>query len=354
MQTDRPRTSPPAPPNLVVEGGGSRTDCAVVGEGGMLRPQQAGSCNPRSVGAQTAVDRMVDLISRAVAEQRGEELNAACLALSTVSTHSEMRKFEATVRQLRLRIPQLRNTVIWVTNDIVPLVLPDDAAEDGAVQDGAVRDGAAETDCRVAAICGTGTGFAARGSAGWWRCSGYEYVLSDEGGGHDIGQRALRAVVRAVDGRGAKTRLSELVGVGSRADVERVYDQLHDATERKPLVAGYARAVVRAAGEGDGVAMEIMRAAAVEVAQGIVAAARGAGGSGRICLRLGGSLLTEPHSPMAGIVLELVEQAFGVPATVGPVATQPLWPAWRLLGDLESGVVDTAHVERHFPLRRFG
>ncbi len=62
----------------------------------------------------------------------------------------------------------------------------------------------------IALIVGTGSscyGFNAVGES--WRCGGWGYILDDIGSAFYLGQQALMAVVRAYDGRGAHTALTE-------------------------------------------------------------------------------------------------------------------------------------------------
>lgn len=110
---------------------------------------------------------------------------------------------------------------------------------------------------------------------------GYGYLLGDEGGGYDIGRRAIAAAIRAQDGRGAPTALEPLVmrafNLAQLDDIKRVIyvpafsrDQLAALV---PLVAGAAR-------DGDPVAGGIMQTAGEELAQIGLAAAHMVYGEG--------------------------------------------------------------------------
>ena len=64
----------------------------------------------------------------------------------------------------------------------------------------------------LALICGTGSIVYGRTVTGeLLRAGGWGYLFGDEGSGYAIGIAALRAVMRAYDGRGRETLLSELV-----------------------------------------------------------------------------------------------------------------------------------------------
>jgi N-acetylglucosamine kinase-like BadF-type ATPase len=120
-------------------------------------------------------------------------------------------------------------------------------------------------------IAGTGSIAWARtpeGAIG--RAGGWGQHLGDEGGGYAIGLGALRAVVRAEDGREAATVMRE--------DVLRAL-ALSDPTELVPWaassskaeVAGLVPIVVRAAANGDPAASQLMDEAVRELAKHVAA-----------------------------------------------------------------------------------
>ena len=64
----------------------------------------------------------------------------------------------------------------------------------------------------IVVIAGTGSGAAGRDGAGRTvRVGGHGFLLGDEGGGYWIGREAVRAALRAADGTGPPTALTELV-----------------------------------------------------------------------------------------------------------------------------------------------
>ena len=108
-------------------------------------------------------------------------------------------------------------------------------------------------DALIALVAGAGVGpgvvvIAGTGSIAYGRnahdeaarAGGWGYILADEGSGFWIGRQALRAVVRAADGRGPATALTPLVleffGV-TRAEqlVREVYRHLPQAQRHRAL-----------------------------------------------------------------------------------------------------------------------
>jgi N-acetylglucosamine kinase-like BadF-type ATPase len=119
----------------------------------------------------------------------------------------------------------------------------------------------------VVIVAGTGSivyGRNARGAGA--RAGGWGYVLGDEGSGHWIGRLALAAVVREVDGRGPRTRLTEDVlahfGVPDAAGLIQV---VYNREVPRANVATLGPIVERAREAGDAVAADILERAADEL-----------------------------------------------------------------------------------------
>lgn len=249
-------------PVIVIEGGGSRTWAAVLGG----RPAQAAceSTNPISAPADVVRERLATLVRQVLADSGvpAEMVGLVLVAHGAASTVTATEHFtdlaENALHSIGVRARLL------VTNDMFPIVA------------------APEADVVAAAIVGTGTGFAARQKFGQWaRASAADYILSDEGGGFDVGQSGLRAAIRAMDGRGRKTSLVDRAGHWTgNPRAQRLREALFDHTytsHPRTRVAAFARDVVEAAAEGDEVATEIVHRATGEIVLGLRA----------VCQRLG-------------------------------------------------------------------
>lgn len=99
------------------------------------------------------------------------------------------------------------------------------------------------------------------------RVGGWGYLLSDEGGAFWIALQALRAVLRAEDGRGPQTRLSqrllEALGLSSPPEIE---GYIYAVQPPVPRIAPLAPLVLATAEEGDSVAQTIAHQAGQELA----------------------------------------------------------------------------------------
>lgn len=107
------------------------------------------------------------------------------------------------------------------------------------------------------------------------RSGGYGSLLADEGSGYWLGHQALRASVRALDGRGPATRLQPLAFAAIEAEtmadvVKRVYEEALP----KHRIAALAPLVEEARLAGDAVAAEIVRQGGAELALAASSVAR--------------------------------------------------------------------------------
>lgn len=115
---------------------------------------------------------------------------------------------------------------------------------------------------------GTGAVTIAVGASLVARIDGWGYSMGDAGSAYWIGNEALHAVMRAYDGRGPVTALTDVVA-GHWPDLEAAYVNLQADPGRVRLVASFAESTARLAGS-DAVAHGICRRAARELAHSAV------------------------------------------------------------------------------------
>lgn len=112
---------------------------------------------------------------------------------------------------------------------------------------------------------GTGVVTLAVGRDAIARVDGWGYIMGDAGSGYWIGREALDAVMRAFDGRGPSTRLTEAVGA-RWPDLAQAYIALQGDDDRVQIVASFAQHVSRLADDDDAVSIEITERAATQLA----------------------------------------------------------------------------------------
>ena len=183
---------------------------------------------------------------------------------------------------------------------------------------------------RVGLVVLSGTGSIAYGAdlqGRTARSGGLGWILADEGSAQWLGREALRAAVRAADGRGPQTALLALVLEGMKA--EGLPDLVAAVYERSPRPSELGRlawTVEAAASQGDEVAGEILERGAAELAlaaravhrqlvfaYGVVPVVLG-GGAFRACPSLVGRLSARLDVKGAETRLLTVEPASGAVA----------------------------------------
>lgn len=271
---------------LGLDGGGSRSVAVLArrpaAAGGMpeiVGRGVGGPANPRVAGHGVARESLATAIAAAGTaagiEPRG--LAAACFGLAGVGLREDRDAVICWAEELGVA-----GRFVVVPDGLLPFA-----------------DGAAEA-WGVVLVAGTGSlalavrpGVPLVHDVAFDRCGGWGPLVGDEGSGYAIGVAALRAVMRAADGRGPRTSLDDVVrrrfSAGGPGDL---VARLHDGGAGRREVADIARDVLAAAAAADAVAMGIVAAAAVDLAAHVrTLAERNAFAAGRYPLRLTGGLL---------------------------------------------------------------
>lgn len=233
---------------LGVDGGGSKTVCVLLdAQCRELARGEGGPSNHYMVGFDSAREALRTAVAAAL-EAGGTgagSVTAICLGMSGVDRPDDERIFRQMAREV-IAAPRVR-----ITNDAVVALV-----------------GGVGRPYGVAIISGTGSiayGINGRGQAR--RAGGWGHLLGDEGGGYDIGRRALQAALRAHDGRGRPTRLLPgLLGHLNLGRAEDLMTLVYLQGFQGHQIAALAPLVEQAANEGDGVARGILDSAAGELA----------------------------------------------------------------------------------------
>ena len=124
----------------------------------------------------------------------------------------------------------------------------------------------------VVVAAGTGVVTLGVGLERMARVDGWGFIMGDAGSGFWIGRHALAAVMRAYDGRGPATALTESV-VKVFPDLEQAYITLQTDSDMVRIVAGFAKVTAELAASDD-VAHSICEDAGRELALSAITAAR--------------------------------------------------------------------------------
>lgn len=129
----------------------------------------------------------------------------------------------------------------------------------------------------VVIISGTGSvAFGRNATGNELRAGGWGPTLGDEGSGFWIAREGLSAIVRAHDGRGFATHMTDLLcaeyGLCVPEDLPKF---VYATTTHADDIARYGKLVIEAAQSGDEVARDIMARGGSELAECVLAVARG-------------------------------------------------------------------------------
>ena len=231
---------------LGIDAGGTKTVCLLANEqGAILAESRGGGANLQAHG-ELEVEKVLHHVMDTALGSRDARPVAICLGIAGVDRPQDA---EA-VRGIMRRIGAKARTLV-VNDALVALVA-------GA--------GAGDTP-GVVIIAGTGSiAYGRNGTGRAARAGGWGYLLGDEGSGFWIGRRALSAIVRAADGRGPSTQLTDLVM--NRLRLVRPSDLIRETYYRdlrRTAIAGLAPLVQQARDAGDAVAAEILNQAAAEL-----------------------------------------------------------------------------------------
>lgn len=158
----------------------------------------------------------------------------------------------------------------------------------------------------VVLAAGTGAVVVAIGAAGQFkRVDGWGPWLGDEGSGAWLGRAGLRAAARAYDGRGPSTRLQAAAQAQFGA-VGTLAARLSADSNPARTVAAFAPAVAEAARQGDKVAGQLLRDAAMALADSVIAGAAILAGTNVVPVVMLGGL-----TKMGAVLLDPLLEALG-------------------------------------------
>ncbi|MEX0892578.1 MAG: BadF/BadG/BcrA/BcrD ATPase family protein [Gemmatimonadota bacterium] len=240
-----------------IDGGGTRSRAVVEDGHGRVLARAAGGPGLLDPGAVEAGAERLVALSRDVLLEAGGASTADVLCCAAAGAGAPV--VRAAVTQVLARAG---------VADRVLLVTDLEAAFQAAF---------GARDAGILVVAGTGSSAWGRAADGRTaRAGGWGAVVGDEGSGWWLGRAAVRAVLRAHDGRGRPTRLSAAVrDTAAGAAPEALPAWVAGAG--KATVAGLAPAVLAAAAAGDGVAATLVRTAADDLAELVAALVRGLG-----------------------------------------------------------------------------
>ena len=289
-----------------IDAGGSKTRGLLADETGkVVADAQVGGANLRIHG-----ELEVEKVLHSLLERLASEARAMPDALALGIAGADRPDDEAVLRGILSRIGFGRRVV--VSNDARIAFVAGSRSQVG-----------------LALVCGTGSiawGRNVRGEVA--RAGGWGWHVGDEGSGFWIGERAIRQVLRAHDGREGPTSLGERLREHFHLDrIERIVHAVYDREYPRSEVAAFALRVEEEARAGDSVAREILAAAAdeLELAARTVVARLGLSGGAYDVVLSGGTFRALP-----GLTVEVRKRLADPGVTIGLIGCEPALGAVRL------------------------
>jgi N-acetylglucosamine kinase-like BadF-type ATPase len=231
---------------IAVDGGGSKTDVAIVSLTGQVLGRALGpGCSHHFLGAADAVGVIDDAVRTALAQTVDTEVVAAHLYLTGIDMPEESELIASGLRPLPWAPEQLT-----VDNDVFALLR-------------------AGTDARNACVvvCGTGiNGAAIRADGAVSRILALGHISGDWGGGSGLIDSVLWHAARAEDGRGPQTDLhAALLRWTGAQSVHELSMELHNGTYELREVWSRVPELFDIARAGDDVARHLVERQADEI-----------------------------------------------------------------------------------------
>ncbi len=240
-----------------MDGGGTKTHAVITDQKGMIRAEHvSGPSNFQIIGVEKAAETIFSLIEMCCdsVDCRISDIAAVVCGLTGAGRTGDQERMAAGLKKYaRTKNVRLKKVVI---------------ESDARV----ALEGAFKGSAGIILIAGTGSiafGKDAKGNV--HRVGGWGRVLGDEGSGYYLGRLGITAVVRHIDGRGEKTKLTTMIAkefglTDQTAIINAVYKNSFDVASVAPLV-------IKAAEKNDAVCRAIIENAVVELAWHIQVAA---------------------------------------------------------------------------------
>ncbi|HEU5103359.1 MAG TPA: BadF/BadG/BcrA/BcrD ATPase family protein, partial [Roseiflexaceae bacterium] len=243
---------------LGIDGGGTKTQAAIVDQSGRLcGAGRGGPSNYDDVGVAAARENILASVAaaRAQANLDARPFDAVFLGMAGVVSPAD----RAAIHQIARDLDLAATDRIGVDHDCR-----------------AALAGALSGRAGIVLIAGTGSScFGVNWAGESWRAGGWGQLIADEGSGYWLGVEALRAAVRAYDGRGPDTlllgRTRERLALD---DMNEIMHRLYVSGMSRAEIAALAPLVVSAAREMDAVATQLIRQGVSDLADCVLAVAR--------------------------------------------------------------------------------
>ena len=237
---------------LGVDGGGTKTTVQIADcNGKLITEEKSGSSNYKSVGIENAKININSAVLGAVRNLKASDkifFKSSCFGLSGNDSREDKSIYRKIIFNSKIK-HYLNSSKTIICND----------TRIGLAAGSNSRNG-------IMIICGTGSNcFGINEEGKEAKVNGWDYILGDEGSGYEIGIKALRALMRAYDGRGSATLLSKTILEDLNIkNVSELIRWAYKDSFSKDRIAAIAKTVCRTAEMEDEVSIGILKEEADE------------------------------------------------------------------------------------------
>jgi N-acetylglucosamine kinase-like BadF-type ATPase len=244
-----------------VDGGGTRTIVQVADlSGEVVAESESGSSNYKSVGIKIAkeninkaVFKVIDLLNNS----KEFTFKNACFGLSGNDSCEDRDIYHKIIFDSKIK-DYLNPASTIICNDTRIGLAAGSNSKNG-----------------IMIICGTGSncyGINEEGKEA--KVNGWDYILGDEGSGYAVGIKALRALMKAYDGRGESTLLFKTILEDLNIkNVSELIRWAYNDSFSKDKIAAIAKTVCRTAEMGDRISIKILEEEATEAVNSVTVVA---------------------------------------------------------------------------------
>lgn len=236
---------------LGVDGGGTKTTAVIASaDGKVISESTSGASSFPSVGVKKASENLNAAVFEAAKKAgiSGIRFKSSSFGFAGLNIEDDHKIYKKIVGNRRLN-KHLDQKKIFICNDTrIGLEAGSTAGN------------------KIIIIAGTGSNcFGVNNSGEQANCTGWDYILADEGSGYEVSIRALRAVMRAYDGRGEKTGLTKaILKELELKDEPGIVSWTYGKPFSKERMGKFARIVCACAEGGDKISKKILREEAEE------------------------------------------------------------------------------------------
>jgi len=242
---------------LGVDGGGTKTIVQVADlSGEVIAESESGSSNYKSVGTKIAKENINKAISKAIDmldNLKKFTFKSACFGLSGNDSCEDRNIYHKIIFESKIK-DYLSSAKTIICNDTRIGLAAGSNSKNG-----------------IMIICGTGSNcFGINEEGKEAKVGGWDYMLGDEGSGYAIGIKALRALMKAYDGRGESTLLSKTILEDLNIkNISELIKWAYSDSFSKDKIAAIAKTVCRTAKIGDRISIKILEEEAMEAVNSV-------------------------------------------------------------------------------------